>query len=259
MAKETCPAFQFYPKDFLADGNVAAMSLHEVGAYIKLLCYCWQEEAISANHQRLANMVGVSLVEFNENIWPALQPCFVEGDGLLRHKRLDAERQKQEEYRQKQSDRGKASAAARNHAATNHSTGHQPDYRQVQTGPQPKSNSPSPSPVSSICTTTKDASASRREYGRLFLHRWQLDSLIASLGPHVDHFDLDEWIVGLSETADRDGLVLEKKTVWPWVQSKLAEEVRLRGLPVARPVAAAETMLGKTNTRLMDAIGQLQG
>jgi len=37
------PSFQFYPRDFYGDPVVVAMSLEEVGAYIRLLCVAWEQ------------------------------------------------------------------------------------------------------------------------------------------------------------------------------------------------------------------------
>ena len=94
------------------------------------------------------------------------------------------------------------------------------------------------------------------QHGRIFLHRWQVEALIESLGPHAAGFDLDAWILGLSALSDREGLYLKKTVVWPWVQAKLTEEVERRGLPVAT-VTEAPT-LSKSNTRLFEAISQLR-
>ena len=106
MAREASPAFQFYPKEFLTDGNVAGMSLQERGAYITLLCICWQEGSLPASVDRLANMVGVPLKVFTK-FWPAVSVCFTETEGRLAHGRLDKEREKQAEYRRRQTDNGR--------------------------------------------------------------------------------------------------------------------------------------------------------
>lgn len=138
MAHEPSPAFQFYPKDFLTDGKVAAMSLEECGAYIRLLCLCWQERSLPVDLTKLARMVGVTPRAFRR-VWPAIGACFTKQGGRLIHRRLDKERAKQAEFRRRQSDAGKASAAAR--AAGNAgSTAVQPDP--VQPEPQPEPNSP---------------------------------------------------------------------------------------------------------------------
>lgn len=72
---------------------------------------------------------------------------------------------------------------------------------------------------------------------RIFLHRWQIDALIDTLGPHAADFALDEWLDALSHRAE----VLPKDR-WAWVQAELHAEVQRRGLPVA---ATAETTTNK--------------
>ena len=109
---EPAPAFQFYPKDFLSDGNVAGMSLAERGAYITLLCICWRECSLPDDATRLARMVGATPKEFNK-IWPAVRVCFTQQGDRLTHRRLDLERAKQDIYRKRQSNAGRASAEAR--------------------------------------------------------------------------------------------------------------------------------------------------
>lgn len=113
MAPEKAPAFQFYPREFLMDGNVAGMSLQERGAYITLICLCWQERTLPADMTRLARMVGLPTRTFTR-LWRALEPCFrVSGDDTSRliHPRLEKEREKQDAYRQRQSHAGQGRAS----------------------------------------------------------------------------------------------------------------------------------------------------
>ena len=112
MAAEKAPAFQFYAKEFLTDGNVAGMSLPELGAYIKLMALCWQEQRLPMDAGRLANMVGVSRAAWLK-LAPAVLRCFGEVDGWWRHPRLDKERAKQAANREVSSERGVKGAAAR--------------------------------------------------------------------------------------------------------------------------------------------------
>jgi len=112
MAKEKSPAFQFYPKDFLTDGNVASMSLQERGAYVTLICLCWQETTLPNDPTRLARMVGAPLPAF-QKMWPALKQCFREIDGQLVHPRLEQERDKQRSRREQASKNGSKGAAHR--------------------------------------------------------------------------------------------------------------------------------------------------
>lgn len=104
MAPEKSPAFQFYPRDFLLDGHVASMTLEERGAYITLLCLCWTEITLPIEPLRLARMMGCTAATF-KRVWPALEPCFVQADGGLSHKRLEKERAKQASHRQAQKDK----------------------------------------------------------------------------------------------------------------------------------------------------------
>jgi len=117
--KEKAPAFQFYPRDFLTDGNVAAMSLQEVGAYIRLLCLCWQEQSLPTDPARLARMVGAPLPAF-QKLWPAVRTCFQEVDGRLVHPRLEKEREKQRVRREHLSLNGQKGASHRWRAHARH-------------------------------------------------------------------------------------------------------------------------------------------
>jgi uncharacterized protein YdaU (DUF1376 family) len=216
MAPEKSPAFQFYPKEFLTDGNVAGMSLQERGAYITLLCVCWQERSLPADPTRLANMVGLPYAQFRK-FWPAIAVCFSQADGRLVHPRLEKEREKQENYRRRQSDKGKASAANRKPTkkqpeGNRGSTGVQPD---TQPDTQPEANSPISylrSPNSSEPTVPHTHARATRLFGKehrehascgracvpAFLHR----SFVAALGGNEDEADkrLRDWYLVIEQS-----------------------------------------------------------
>ena len=100
------PAFQFYPRDFLGDANVAVMTLQERGAYITLLCHCWTEGSLPADNAKLARLCGVSPPAMKK-LWDALGPCFrtdTVSPGRLVQPRLEREREKQADFRRRQSD-----------------------------------------------------------------------------------------------------------------------------------------------------------
>lgn len=93
MSKELSPAFQFYPSDFLSDSNVMRMSMEERGCYITLLSTCWKEQFLPADRDELKLICnGVSVSD-------RVAMCFESHGDILRHKRLDFERQKQAENR----------------------------------------------------------------------------------------------------------------------------------------------------------------
>ena len=98
------PAFQFYANDFLSDANVVVMSLQERGAYITLICYCWQQGGLPNDVAYLARLCGVPVTAFRR-FWPAVERCFrATDDGRLAHPKLDRIRQDQNDYRRRQSD-----------------------------------------------------------------------------------------------------------------------------------------------------------
>ncbi len=102
------PAFQFYPNDFLSDANVIVMTLQERGAYITLLCLCWQQGGLPSDVEKLSRLCGTPAVTFRR-LWPAIAPCFrTVADGTrLMNPRLEKERKKQRLFRKSQSDKGK--------------------------------------------------------------------------------------------------------------------------------------------------------
>src|SRR5262245_38031093 len=114
------------------------MSLQERGAYITLLCFCWQDQSLPADHGRLANILGLPASAFRK-LWPHIASCFQEQEGRLVHPRLEKERLKQATHRQRQSDKGKASAANRKPTEPQPNVNH--GSTAVQPEPQPKPNS----------------------------------------------------------------------------------------------------------------------
>ena len=104
--KESSPSFQFYPRDFLADANVMAMNLTELGAYIKLLCICWREGSIPSDHERIGRLLGVPSSAVAE-LWHCLGKCFEKRGDTLVQPRLERERDKQNDYRQAKVEAGR--------------------------------------------------------------------------------------------------------------------------------------------------------
>lgn len=237
------PAFQFYPNDFLSDANVIVMSLHERGAYITLLCVCWQQGTLPNNVEQLARFCGSPVPAFRK-LWPAVEKCFrVSGDRLT-HQRLDRERKKQRDYRKLQSDKGKASAASRKATTVQPDSNRGSTAVQPDTGSpvQPKANSSSSSSIFGLQSSDSrqkaaeaDGRSSRPIYtsDRFAVFEWQLDELSKTLGPHFEAFGLDEFFDRLTQQSRKDGLVIPKDERWEWLQAELLAEVKRRGLPIA--------------------------
>lgn len=108
MSKETSPAFQVYPADYLADINTMLMTIEEEGCYWRLMLTCWREGSLPNDPDALAQLC--------KGVKPTLlvMSCFqVDSHGMLRHPRLDKERKKQQEWITKSRDAGYKSAAKR--------------------------------------------------------------------------------------------------------------------------------------------------
>lgn len=114
------PAFQFYPSDWLSSQRVQMMTLEEEGAYIRLLCYCWNHGSIPASPELIARLVGKSC---SIQVATSVQRMFNERstsveislneDHQLVHDRLDRERDKQALRREQASEAGRKSAESR--------------------------------------------------------------------------------------------------------------------------------------------------
>jgi len=106
------PAYQWYPKDYLADEHVALMTLEQEGAYRRLLDYCWLHESIPADMGAMGLLCRVDSSRMAE-LWQGIEPCFqIEGDRYV-NRRLNRERFKQDSHRESKQKAGRAGAKAR--------------------------------------------------------------------------------------------------------------------------------------------------
>lgn len=126
------PAFQFYADDFLA--GTITMTNEERGAYIALLCLQWSKGSLTENDfQRVC----IGMPPHSQRI---CQDKFqIDADGNYRNKRLEAEREKQDQYRKKQTDNAKKRWVGN---ATAYATA----YATALPADMPNVCSPSPSP-----------------------------------------------------------------------------------------------------------------
>ena len=108
------PSYQWYPKDFMTDQNVAVMSLEEQGAYRLLMDYEWLHTGLPNDTKALASMCRIPETHFKE-LWQNIEKCFKPSrDGTrLHHPRLQSERKKQNKWRKKSKAGGLRSAQVR--------------------------------------------------------------------------------------------------------------------------------------------------
>lgn len=147
MAPQKSPAFQFYPKDFLT--GTATMSLQEVGAYMRLLCYAWDAGSVPNDPKERSRICACSRAQERE-LWKKVGIKFSLQNDVFLNERMEEERKKQADYRRRQSDKGKASAAVRLQPNANHGS------TTVESRLQPEVNSSSSSSSSSSVTTLKN-------------------------------------------------------------------------------------------------------
>lgn len=97
MAKQKSPAYQWYPKDILADQDVVAMSFEEEGVYRHLLDVAWLEDGLPNDPDAiflLAKKCKTRAVF--DRIWARISKKFRVGRGQkLRNRRQESERDKQ--------------------------------------------------------------------------------------------------------------------------------------------------------------------
>lgn len=144
------PAFQFYPDDFRGSGKVGTMTTEEIGAYVLLLCLDWNETGFVFDEEELSRWCLLTRAKFRK-AWVRVSRCFVDKDGRLFNPRLEAERTKQAEWREKSRKGGVASGEARAKGGsttlpTTLATNDEPPA-------QPNGNTPFPSPTPVTATT----------------------------------------------------------------------------------------------------------
>lgn len=149
VTAERSPAFQFYPRDFLSDSNVLAMTMAERGCYITLLCLCWTDGSLPADLSRMARLIGLTSGQL-QKMWPALGVCFKphpDDVGRLVQPRLERERVKQDDFRQRQSENGRLGGRPRKPLETQPLPGQKPRRNplesQTETQTEPKKSSSS--------------------------------------------------------------------------------------------------------------------
>ena len=105
------PSFHMYAGDFLSDMNVRLMSMAQRGMYTTLLLHEWIEGSLPIDTQQLMILCD-NHPEFDSD-WSAIKHCFYEKDGRNYNKRLEKERSKMNEYRDRKSNSGKMGAKVR--------------------------------------------------------------------------------------------------------------------------------------------------
>lgn len=232
------PAFQFYPRHYLGSARVAMMTLEEEGAYCRALFYCWTNETIPSDPERLARMIGKGCSTTVATTVATMFTPDPSDSNSLRHDRLDEERAKQAAWSEK-SRMGGLKSAENKRIAQDGTRVVEPPSNQTSTGPvQPKGNIPSTSTFPSTSpSTTQSQSSENTNTGacaptratRKPREKFSIPSLeevkvyISERGSKVDaekwlnHYTSNGWMVGKNPMKDW------KSSVRYWEKSEFSE------------------------------------
>lgn len=106
---KTSQSFPFYPADFLL--GTALMSDAQVGAYMRLLCYQWNDGSLPKDENLLAQLARTEKINIE-----AILSKFREGsDGRLRNQKLEKVRKSLNAYRKTRSDNGRKGGRPKKH------------------------------------------------------------------------------------------------------------------------------------------------
>ena len=119
VKRKKYPAYQAYPNDLLGDPCFRRMSPDAQAFYRLLLDNIWVHDtqySIPDDDEMIAAILGIKRARWEKmkkEILSPNKPLLGQKNGRLISRRLQAERRKQDKFHRAQSDRGKASAAAR--------------------------------------------------------------------------------------------------------------------------------------------------
>ncbi len=111
---DNSPAFQYYPADLLSDPEVMFWDMEAIGCYWQLITFLWLNGGkFEFNLENLCKLFRVNRQKTAEKLWKKIEKKFVFQNGIVTHKRVIKEMQKQKESRLKRQEAGKKGAESR--------------------------------------------------------------------------------------------------------------------------------------------------
>jgi uncharacterized protein YdaU (DUF1376 family) len=145
MAKAP-PAFQFYVADFMT--GTSRFTAADVGGYILLLCEQWHSGSVPGDDLKALALILRCGQKQARAIWTNIRHKFQrEESGVWLNARLEDERQRQSDYRARQSHRGTLSAYKKTAKVQHSGAKREIISTLVEPTPQPNGNSSSSSSV----------------------------------------------------------------------------------------------------------------
>ena len=238
----------------MAHPKILRLSDRAFRAWVSGLCYCQQQLTDGWIPAEAAGIIGADpaiVAElYNVQLW---EDDPERPDGWIVHDFLDYNQSKKEAKKIRKATRErvsrwrKSSKSLEKHAHTGEAEGGACnavtnafvpcdvmccDVRTDQDLKKKEDQSSRSSSTEEVAKVTPRSSGRHR--GRLFLHRWQIDALIDTLGPHADMFELDGWLDDLNRRIAAQAL---PRDPWKFVQAELHAEILTRGLAVALEAA----------------------
>ena len=112
-ARQSNPAFQFYPSDYMESEDVRCMDWDVKGVYVEMLCLAWQNVGLPSDVARVAMMLRSDQVRLEGVLDGPLGNCWEERDGRMFNPRMERERDRMGKVSDAASEAGKKGAAKR--------------------------------------------------------------------------------------------------------------------------------------------------
>ena len=113
MANNT-PAFQYYPADLISDPEVMFWDMEALGCYWQMITYLWLNGGkFEYNIENLCKLFRKNHKKTSIKLWKKIEKKFIIEDGIVTHKRINSEIQRQAESRLRRQEAGKKGADKR--------------------------------------------------------------------------------------------------------------------------------------------------
>lgn len=108
------PAFQYYPADLLSDPEVMFWDMLAIGCYWQMITFLWLNDGqFEYNIDNLRKLFRVNQRKIAKKYWKTIESKFILENGIVTHKRILKEMQKQAESRLKRQEAGRIGAEKR--------------------------------------------------------------------------------------------------------------------------------------------------
>lgn len=136
---KTSQSFPFYPSDFIL--GTMLMTAEEVGAYIRMLCFQWEQGAVPCDEVKIAKITGIPYKRMGDVLVK-----FCPTDHGLKNERLERVRSEREAYQKRQSEIGKKGGRPKANPFEKEKGLETQPFCETEAKVKPPSPSPSPLP-----------------------------------------------------------------------------------------------------------------